>query len=68
MCQNPQVDIDRLAVAGLVTDVAAAVASRAVAVRGEVYEVILREIPQLREDQPLLALLASTATSTPACR
>jgi hypothetical protein len=58
MRQNPQVDLDP-AVAGLMGAVAAAVTRRVVAVRGNVYEVIIREIPQLRDDQPLLALLAS---------
>ena len=43
--------------------VAAAVARRAAAVYEDVYEVILREIPQLREDRPLLALLGSSVES-----
>ena len=51
------------AVAGLMAGVAAAVARRGAAVRGDVYEVIVREIPQLRDDQPLLALLASSVDS-----
>ncbi len=41
-------------------EVAAAVGRRATAVREDVYEVILREIPQLRDNRPLLALLASS--------
>jgi DNA-binding PucR family transcriptional regulator len=44
-------------------DVAAAVAARGDAVRKDVYETIIREIPQLREDQPVLALLASSVDS-----
>jgi hypothetical protein len=63
MCKNPQVDIDRPAVAELMSSVAAAVARRAGAVYEDVYEVILREIPQLREDTPLLALLRSSVHS-----
>jgi len=45
ICKNPQVDIDRLAVAELMSEVAAAVARRAAAVSADVYEVIIREIP-----------------------
>jgi PucR-like helix-turn-helix protein/diguanylate cyclase with GGDEF domain len=63
MCKNPQVEIDRPAVAQLVGDVAAAVARRGVAVSQDVYEAILREIPQLRDDKPLLTLLASSVES-----
>ena len=63
MCKNPQVDIDRPAVAELMAGVAAAVARRAAAVYEDVYEVILREIPQLREDRPVLALLGSSVDS-----
>jgi hypothetical protein len=63
MCQNPQVDTDRPAVAGLMADVAAAVARRAAAVHEDVYEVILRDIPELREDKPVLALLRSSVLS-----
>jgi DNA-binding PucR family transcriptional regulator len=50
-------------VAELVADVAAAVARESAAVSRDVYEVILREIPQLDEDKPLLALLASSVDS-----
>ena len=56
-------DIDRPAVAELMAGVAAAVARRAAAVYEDVYEVILREIPQLREDRPVLALLGSSVES-----
>ena len=63
MCKNPQVDIDRPAVVELMAEVAVAVARRASAVYGDVYEVILREIPQLREDRPVLALLGSSVHS-----
>ena len=63
MCKNPQVDIDGPAVAELMADVAAAVSRRAAAVSEDVYEVILREIPELRDDKPVLALLASSVHS-----
>ena len=48
---------------GIMAEVAAAVGRRAAAVREDVYNVILREIPQLRHDKPLLALLASSVDS-----
>jgi hypothetical protein len=48
---------------GVMAEVAAAVGREAVAVREDVYDVILREIPQLRDDTPLLALLASSVDS-----
>ena len=63
MCKNPQVEIDRPAVAELMADVAAAVARRGAAVSEDVYEAILQEIPQLRDDKPLLTLLASSVDS-----
>ncbi len=44
-------------------DVAAAVARRVAAVREDVYETIIREIAQLRDDKPVLALLASSVDS-----
>ena len=56
-------DMDRSAVAELVAGVAAAVARRVAAVSEDVYHVILREIPQLRDDKPVLALLASSVDS-----
>jgi DNA-binding PucR family transcriptional regulator len=57
------VDIDRPAVAELIANVAAAVARRVASVREDVYETIIREIPQLRDDQPVLTLLASSVDS-----
>src|SRR6202042_920757 len=63
MCENPQVEIDRPDVAELVADVAAVVARRATAVSEDVYEAIVHEIPQLRDDRPVLTLLASSGDS-----
>jgi PucR C-terminal helix-turn-helix domain/GGDEF-like domain len=63
VCKNPQVDIDGPAVAELVADAAAAVGRRAALVSEDVYEVILREIPELRDDKPVLTLLASSVHS-----
>jgi DNA-binding PucR family transcriptional regulator len=63
LCKNPQVDIDGPTVAELMADVAAAVAGRAAAVSEDVYQVILREIPQISDDRPVLALLASSVHS-----
>ena len=63
MCNNPQVDIDGPAVAELVADVAAAVARRVSAVSADVYEVVLREIPELHDDQAVLDLLNSSVHS-----
>ena len=63
MCKNPQVEIDGPAVAELMASVAAAVSRRAAAVSEDVYEVILREIPELHGDKPVLALLASSVHS-----
>jgi hypothetical protein len=63
VCKNPQVDMDRPAVAEMMADVAAAVARRVAAVYEDVYETIIREIPQLRDDKPLLALLVSSVRS-----
>ncbi len=61
--REPHADTDCPAVAGLLADVATAVGRRAAAVSADVYEVILREIPQLDDDKPLLALLASSVDS-----
>ena len=48
---------------GIMAGVAAAVARQSAAVSEDVYEVIVREIPQLRDDKPLLGLLASSVDS-----
>jgi hypothetical protein len=63
ICKNPQVDMDGPAVAELMADVAAAVSRRAAAVSDQVYKVILREIPELHDDNTVLALLASSVHS-----
>jgi hypothetical protein len=63
MCNNPQVDTDDLVVTGVMADVAAVVARQAATVSGDVYDVIVREIPELRDDEPVLALLASSVDS-----
>ncbi|HEX4396201.1 MAG TPA: adenylate kinase [Trebonia sp.] len=63
VCENPQVDMDRPAVAELMSEAAAAVTRRVAVVREDVYETIVREIPQLRDDKPVLALLASSVDS-----
>jgi ABC-type glutathione transport system ATPase component len=63
MCKNPQVDRDGPEVARLMADVAVAVSRRAAAVSDDVYEVILREIPELHDDESVLALLASSVHS-----
>ena len=63
MCKNPQVDTDHPAVAELIAGVAAAVAHRAAAVYEDVNQVILEEIPQLRDDKPVQALLGSSVQS-----
>jgi hypothetical protein len=52
-------DMDYPAVAELVANVATAMGRRAAAVSEDVYKAILREIPQLDDDKPLGALLAS---------
>jgi DNA-binding PucR family transcriptional regulator len=57
------VEVDRPAVAELIADVAGVVARTAAVVAGDVYAVILREIPQLSDDKPVLALLASSVDS-----
>jgi DNA-binding PucR family transcriptional regulator len=63
MCENPQVDIDGPAVAGLVADVAAAVSQQVAVVSEDVYAVVLREIPELADDQSILTLLSSSVHS-----
>ncbi len=55
--------MDGPAVGELVAGVAAAVGRHAAAVSQDVYQVIVREIPQLNKDQPLLALLSSSVDS-----
>ena len=55
--------MDSPAVVELLAGVAAAVSRRTAAVSEDVYEVILREIPELRDDKPVLALLASSVQS-----
>jgi PucR C-terminal helix-turn-helix domain/GGDEF-like domain len=61
--QNPRVNIDRRAVAELMASVAAAVSRRAATVAENVYEVTRREIPELGDDQTVLALFASSIDS-----
>jgi hypothetical protein len=63
MCENPQAGINRPPTADLMADVAAAVARRRTALSADVYEAIVREIPQLGDDKPVLALLASSVDS-----
>ena len=63
MCKNPQVDNDGPAVAWLVAAVAETVSRQAATVSGDVYEVILREIPELHDSQAVLTLLASSVHS-----
>ena len=63
MCKTPRVDTDGHAVAELMAGVAATVSRQVAAVSENVYEVILREIPELHDDQAVLALLASSVHS-----
>jgi PucR C-terminal helix-turn-helix domain/GGDEF-like domain len=60
---DPRTDVECSPVAELMAGVAAAVTRRSAAVSDDVYQVILREIPQLRDDKPVLALLASSVGS-----
>ena len=53
-------DNDRPAVTELMAGVSAALTPRGTDLSTDVYEVILREIPQLRADRPLLTLLAAS--------
>ena len=55
--------MDYLTVAELVANVATAMGRRAAAVSEDVYKTILGEIPQLDDDKPLRALLASSIDS-----
>jgi hypothetical protein len=63
MCKNPQVDNEGPAAAELMARVAATVSRQAAAVSGNVYEVILRDIPELHDDKAVLSLLASSVDS-----
>jgi PucR C-terminal helix-turn-helix domain/GGDEF-like domain len=63
ICKIRRVDMDDPAVAELMASVAAAVGRRAAAVSADVYEVILREIPELHDDKAVLALLTSSVHS-----
>ena len=63
LCKNPRVDTDRGAVAELTASVAAAVSRQAATVSENVYEVATREIPELGDDQTVLALFASSIDS-----
>ena len=56
-------DVDRPVVADLVVEVATAVSRRAAEVSQDVCRLILREIPQLDDDRPVVALLASSVDS-----
>ena len=58
MDMDRDMDADSQGVAELVADVAAAVPAQAVS--ADVFQAIVREIPQLEEDKPLLTLLASS--------
>jgi len=57
------VALDRSEIADLVTEITTAVSRTADEVSEDIYKLILREIPQLDEDKPLLALLASSVDS-----
>jgi hypothetical protein len=57
------VALDRSVIADLVTEITTAVSRAADEVSEDIYKLILREIPQLDEDKPLLALLASSVDS-----
>ena len=63
MWNNPHVDNAVPEVTELVAAVAAAVSRRVAVVSENVYEVILRDIPELHDDQAVLALLASSVDS-----
>jgi hypothetical protein len=56
-------DVDRPVAADLVAEIAAAVSRRTAEVSEDVYKLILRDIRQLDDDKPLLALLASSVDS-----
>ena len=55
--------LDRSVIADLVTEITTAVSRTADEVSEDIYKLILREIPQLDQDKPLLTLLASSVDS-----
>jgi DNA-binding PucR family transcriptional regulator len=57
------VALDDSVIADLVTGITTAVSRAADEVSEDIYKLILREIPELDEDKPLLALLASSVDS-----
>ena len=63
MCKNPQVDNEDPAAAELMARVAATVSRQTATVSANVYEVILRDIPELHDDKAVLSLLASSVDS-----
>ena len=56
-------DVERPVAADLVAEVATAVSRRAAEVSQDVCKLILREIPQLDDERPVVALLASSVDS-----
>ena len=56
-------DIEGPAIAELMANVAATMSRRVAAVSENVYEVALRDIPELHDDQAVLSLLASSIHS-----
>jgi hypothetical protein len=58
-----QTNMDQPVVANLVVEVATAVSRRAAEVSEDVLKLILREIPQLNDDKPVVELLASSVDS-----
>jgi len=57
------VALDSSVIADLVTEITTAVSRTADEVSEDIYKLILREIPQLDQDKPLLTLLASSVDS-----
>jgi hypothetical protein len=57
------VALDSSVIADLVTEITTAVSQTADEVSEDIYKLILHEIPELDEDKPLLALLASSVDS-----
>ena len=69
MCKNPQVDIDGPAGAELVAERRGGGEPPAAAAVSEVvYEVILREIPEIRDDKSVLTLPAARTRRRHRCR